>query len=89
MIAAVPLEHDFEQAVQSRLNLGVPGYWYPVLPSYRVSDVPVGITRLGERLALWRDADGVVHAPFRDAHGRRAGLGHDRFRPAGHRAVVV
>ena len=24
--------------------------------------MPVGITRLGERLALWRDADGVVHA---------------------------
>ena len=36
--------------------------WYPVLPSWGVRDAPIGITRLGENLVLWRDRDGRVHA---------------------------
>lgn len=41
---------------------GLRNFWYPVLPSYVLRDTPVGITRLSEEIALWRDADGTVHA---------------------------
>jgi len=49
-------------ALEERLNLGVLGYWYPVLPGYRVTDAPTGITRLGQQLVVWRSEDGQVHA---------------------------
>ena len=51
-----------DPAVEKRLNLGLKNYWYPVLPSYRVHGDAFGITRLGERIAIWRDHDGKVHA---------------------------
>lgn len=44
------------------LNTGIRNLWYPVAPSWQVRNAPVGVTRLGERIALWRDADGQVHA---------------------------
>ena len=62
MSAVTPIDEAFEAAVRERLNVGVRGYWYPVLPDHRVADVPVGLTRLGDKLVLWRDADGTVHA---------------------------
>ncbi|WP_409529379.1 Rieske 2Fe-2S domain-containing protein [Sphingomonas sp. IC081] len=49
-------------AFEARLNTGVLNLWYPVAPSWMVANAPVGLTRLGERIALWRDADGAVHA---------------------------
>ncbi|MEE8288136.1 MAG: Rieske 2Fe-2S domain-containing protein, partial [Nitrosomonadaceae bacterium] len=48
--------------IQQRLDLGILNLWYPVLPSWGVRDVPVGLTRLGENLVLWRDPEGIVHA---------------------------
>jgi len=48
--------------VEERLNKGLKNYWYPVLPSWRVQDAPVGITRLDENIVLWRNADGQVQA---------------------------
>jgi phenylpropionate dioxygenase-like ring-hydroxylating dioxygenase large terminal subunit len=41
---------------------GVRNAWYPVVPSWRVHDAPLGITRLGENIVLWRDNDGKVQA---------------------------
>lgn len=51
------------EAIKDRLvTLGVRNIWYPVAASWMVGTAPVGITRLGERLVLWRDEDGAVHA---------------------------
>ncbi len=44
------------------LNTGLRNLWYPVLPSWRLHQAPLGITRLGEHLVLWRGEDGAVHA---------------------------
>lgn len=44
------------------LELGLRDAWYPVLSSWEVHDNPVGITRLGENIALWRDEQGQIHA---------------------------
>lgn len=55
---------DIEQDAQvdSLLDRGLRRLWYPIAPSWQVKDNPVGITRLGEDLVLWRDHDGQVHA---------------------------
>jgi len=44
------------------LDTGLRNLWYPVAPSWQVRRRPVGMTRLGEDIVLWRDADGTVHA---------------------------
>ena len=44
------------------LNTGIRNLWYPVAPSWQVGNAPIGITRLGEQIVLWRGADGQVHA---------------------------
>ncbi len=51
-----------ESAVDTLVNRGLRNFWYPVAPSWMVGRAPVGLTRLSERIALWRDADGTVHA---------------------------
>jgi len=48
--------------VEALLDLGLRNLWYPVVPSYQVGTAPVGVTRLGERIVLWRDGAGEVHA---------------------------
>jgi phenylpropionate dioxygenase-like ring-hydroxylating dioxygenase large terminal subunit len=50
------------EELESYLNRGVRNLWWPVLPSWRVQDSAVGITRLGDNIVVWRDADGTVHA---------------------------
>ena len=44
------------------LNTGIRNLWCPVAPSWQVRNAPVGLTRLGEKIVLWRDAEGAVHA---------------------------
>jgi phenylpropionate dioxygenase-like ring-hydroxylating dioxygenase large terminal subunit len=44
------------------LNTGIRNLWYPVAPSWQVQSAPIGITRLSERIVLWRDGQGQVHA---------------------------
>ena len=51
-----------EQQVERILDTGLRNVWHPVLPSWRVQDAPVGITRLGENIVVWRDKDGTVRA---------------------------
>jgi len=53
-----PVERD----TQHILATGIRDLWYPVAPSWQVQNAPIGITRLGERIVLWRDSQGVVHA---------------------------
>ncbi|MHA1536345.1 MAG: Rieske 2Fe-2S domain-containing protein [Alphaproteobacteria bacterium] len=50
------------EAAARLLNGGLRNMWYPISPSWAVGGKPIGITRLGENIALWRDADGQVHA---------------------------
>jgi phenylpropionate dioxygenase-like ring-hydroxylating dioxygenase large terminal subunit len=51
-----------ESEIERRLDQGLRNYWYPIAPSYQVHAAPVGLTRLGEQIVLWRDKAGVVHA---------------------------
>jgi phenylpropionate dioxygenase-like ring-hydroxylating dioxygenase large terminal subunit len=44
------------------LDTGILDLWYPVAPSWQVGNAPIGITRLDQRIVLWRDAEGRVHA---------------------------
>ncbi|GGA12028.1 aromatic ring-hydroxylating oxygenase subunit alpha [Dyella caseinilytica] len=48
--------------VGAYLRQGLRDLWYPVVASWEVSSAPLGITRLGENIVLWRDAQGQVHA---------------------------
>jgi hypothetical protein len=48
--------------VQAYLDAGLRNYWHPVAPGWQVNNAPVGLTRLGEQIVLWRDQDGKVHA---------------------------
>ncbi len=48
--------------VQNYLDKGLRGLWYPVLASWEVQSAPVGITRLGEQIVVWRNNDGQVQA---------------------------
>ncbi len=53
---------DVQAQARRLLDTGVRDLWYPVAPSWQVGNAPVGITRLGEPIVLWRDAQGQVHA---------------------------
>ena len=43
-------------------SAGLRNLWYPIAPSWQVGENPLGVTRLGERIVIWRDRDGAVHA---------------------------
>lgn len=43
------------------LRLGLRNRWHPVYPSRMVTDRPVGLRRMGERLVVWRDSTGEIH----------------------------
>jgi phenylpropionate dioxygenase-like ring-hydroxylating dioxygenase large terminal subunit len=49
--------------IQAHLLLGLRNRWYPLLPSRFVDagEKPLALTRLGEKLVLWRDHKGAVH----------------------------
>lgn len=48
--------------VQDYLDTGLRSLWYPVIASWELGSDPLGITRLGENLVLWRDHQGIAHA---------------------------
>lgn len=48
--------------LEAFLDQGLRNLWYPVASSWEVSNSPIGITRLGEGIVLWRDDNGVVRA---------------------------
>lgn len=51
-----------QETAKDRVERGLKQLWYPVLPSYMVSNAPVGITRLSEEIVVWRDGEGNVRA---------------------------
>ena len=51
-----------QEMIDKRVNVGLQNLWHPVLPSWGVGNDPVGIIRLSENIALWRDNNGSVHA---------------------------
>lgn len=48
----------------------IPNQWYVVLSSSQVKQRPIGVTRMGEKLVFWRDAEGRV-ACLRDRCAHR------------------
>ena len=52
-----------DQDIQTSLRTGLRNRWYPILPARLIETAakPLGITRLGEKLVVWRDATGIVH----------------------------
>lgn len=54
--------HHVQAEVEALLNRGVRNVWHPVAPSWAVRNAPTGLTRLGDNIVLWRDAEGKVHA---------------------------
>jgi phenylpropionate dioxygenase-like ring-hydroxylating dioxygenase large terminal subunit len=52
-----------DQEVQVYLRTGLRNRWWPILPSRFLESggSPLGLTRLGEPLVLWRDSGGAVH----------------------------
>jgi phenylpropionate dioxygenase-like ring-hydroxylating dioxygenase large terminal subunit len=51
-----------KEEVGAYLRQGLRDLWYPVVASWEISSAPLGITRLGENIVLWRDTQGQVHA---------------------------
>lgn len=51
----------FDHRVERLLGLGIRNRWYCIAASAQVTDQPVGLTRLGDKLVLWRDGEGLVH----------------------------
>ena len=66
--------------VQAYLDRGLRNYWYPVAPSWQVANAPIGLTRLGDQIVLWRDQEGKVHALEDRCPHRGARLSQGRVR---------
>ena len=80
-----------DEEVQAWLAAGLRNRWWPVLPARFLvaGGKPLGLTRLGEKLVLWRDAAGVVHVqadrcPHRAVPLSRGTNQGDRLRCAYH-----
>lgn len=54
--------HAGSDGIQTYLDRGLRNLWYPVAASWQVAGTPLGITRLGEQIVLWRDETGQVYA---------------------------
>lgn len=63
-----------KQNLHEALALGLPGQWYALMPARWVTDKPVGLTRLGQRLVVWRGEDGQVHVQYDRCPHRGAAL---------------
>ena len=57
-----PTPRNVEERTEYLLRQGIRNQWYCIAASSQVSDKPLGIQRLGERLVLWRDKEGKVRA---------------------------
>ncbi len=50
-----------KEEVELRLQTGLRNLWHPVLAEWQLGANPMGITRLGDQIVLWRDGN-VIHA---------------------------
>ena len=89
--SAVPTEQD----VQSHLLLGLRNRWHPIIRSDLVlaGGKPLGVTRLGEPLVLWRDQQGFIHVqtdrcPHRAVPLSRGSVEGDRLRCSYHGVTI-
>ena len=62
----------------------IPRQWYVVLDSREVRGRPVGVTRMGEKLVFWRDAEGQVHCLRDQCAHRGVALSAGKVLPSGH-----
>jgi phenylpropionate dioxygenase-like ring-hydroxylating dioxygenase large terminal subunit len=92
---AAGLATPTDKEVQGALATGLRNRWYPVLPSrfVEIGGKPVGLTRLGEKIVLWRDVRGAVHVqtdrcPHRAVPLSRGMNEGDRLRCAYHGVEV-
>lgn len=94
---APPAEPQRSQSPAERmeflLRYGLRNQWYCVAASGDIGTKPVGLKRLGEKLVLWRDASGKVHAcedrcPHR---GVALSIGHvrDGFLVCGYHGIEI
>jgi phenylpropionate dioxygenase-like ring-hydroxylating dioxygenase large terminal subunit len=58
----------------------IPNQWYPIYETRRVRRRPVGVTRLGAQLVLWRDGNGTVRCARDVCPHRAARLSLGRIR---------
>lgn len=52
----------------------IPNQWYVILDSNELKSRPVGLTRLGQKMAVWRDSKGTAHAAADQCPHRGASL---------------
>lgn len=65
-----------KEQLEHLLSTGLRNLWYPVLASSFLKESPLGVTRLGENIVLWRDEKGVHALEDRCPHrGARLALG--------------
>jgi len=67
-------DQPVDSEVLSLLQGGLRNYWYCIAASWEVGDKPVAVTRLGEKLVLWRDQTGKVHVQEDQCPHRAAAL---------------
>jgi phenylpropionate dioxygenase-like ring-hydroxylating dioxygenase large terminal subunit len=66
------------QRIEALLSSGLRNLWYPVIASASLKNSPLGITRLGDNLVLWRDKNNVYALEDRCPHrGARLSLGRN------------
>jgi phenylpropionate dioxygenase-like ring-hydroxylating dioxygenase large terminal subunit len=59
---ALPPPTSRAQLEERVANEGLRGRWYALTASRNVGEAPVALVRFGERIVLWRDGAGAVHA---------------------------
>lgn len=65
-----------KEQIESLLSTGLRNYWYPVVTSASLKDGPLGLTRLGENIVLWREGGKLHCIEDRCPHrGARLSLG--------------
>ena len=43
------------EQIDRRVALGPVNRWWPIAASWMLTDKPMGLTRLGEKIAVWRE----------------------------------
>lgn len=59
---SLPKAASADERSEYLVRHGLRNLWYVVAASEEVTNKPIGITRLDERMVLWRDEQGKVHA---------------------------
>jgi phenylpropionate dioxygenase-like ring-hydroxylating dioxygenase large terminal subunit len=79
--------------IRDALTIGLRNRWWPIVASALLGDAPLGLTRLNEKIVVWRAADGRVHVqedycPHRGVALSRGENCGDRLRCAYHHVEI-